>query len=153
MKRGRFAKEGLIQYRIVCQGVNVNSLEEVIKHFLKLASERAEAAQAEAAVAVDCEDLEATNTPENLMLSYVSGEKGKDRTDRQTVTPWFKNDTSMRFNSTKVSARLQYSSPPQGSCGRRTAPFWRSCATTRSWSRSTPVSYTHLRAHETGAYL
>lgn len=29
MKRGRFAKEGLIQYRIVCQQVNVASLEEV----------------------------------------------------------------------------------------------------------------------------
>ena len=24
------------------------------------------------------------------MLSYVSGEKGKDRSDRETVTPWFK---------------------------------------------------------------
>jgi len=23
-------------------------------------------------------------------LSYVSGEKGKDRSDRETVTPWFK---------------------------------------------------------------
>jgi len=90
MKRGRFAKEGLIQYRIVCQGVNVNSLEEVIKHFLKLASEKAEAAQAESEALVECEDLEASNTPENLMLSYVSGEKGKDRTDRQLVTPWFK---------------------------------------------------------------
>ena len=44
MRKGRFAKEGLIQYRIVCQHVNVNSLEEVIKHFLKLATDRADAA-------------------------------------------------------------------------------------------------------------
>jgi translation initiation factor 3 subunit A len=64
--------------------------DQVIKHFLKLASEKAEAAQAESEALVECEDLEASNTPENLMLSYVSGEKGKDRTDRQLVTPWFK---------------------------------------------------------------
>ena len=38
MRKGRFAKEGLVQYRIVCQHVNVSSLEEVIKHFLKLAA-------------------------------------------------------------------------------------------------------------------
>ncbi|KAK3246629.1 Eukaryotic translation initiation factor 3 subunit A [Cymbomonas tetramitiformis] len=91
MKKGRFAKEGLIQYRIICQQVNVSSLEEVIKHFLKLASDRAETAQQEADnVSLDVEDLEAEKSPEELMLSYVSGEKDKDRADRSTVTPWFK---------------------------------------------------------------
>lgn len=93
MKKGRFAKDGLIQYRIVCQQVNVSSLEEVIKYFLQLSSERAEAAQAQAAAAevtLDVEDLEAEKRPEDLMLSYVSGEKGKERSDRETVTPWFK---------------------------------------------------------------
>lgn len=93
MKKGRFAKDGLIQYRIVCQQVNVSSLEEVIKYFLQLSSERAEAAQAQAAaveVTLDVEDLEAEKRPEDLMLSYVSGEKGKERSDRETVTPWFK---------------------------------------------------------------
>ena len=29
-------------------------------------------------------------SPEEMMLSYVSGEKSKDRTDRELVTPWFK---------------------------------------------------------------
>ncbi|KAI6702914.1 hypothetical protein NL676_012050 [Syzygium grande] len=33
--RGRFAKDGLIQYCIVCQQVNVTSLEEVMKHFMQ----------------------------------------------------------------------------------------------------------------------
>lgn len=42
MRKGRFAKDGLIQYRIVCQQVNVSSLEEVIKHFMHLSTERAE---------------------------------------------------------------------------------------------------------------
>ncbi len=91
MKKGRFAKDGLIQYRIVCQQVNVSSLEEVIKYFLQLSSERAEQAQAQAAeVTLDIEDLEAEKRPEDLMLSYVSGEKGKERSDRELVTPWFK---------------------------------------------------------------
>ncbi|KAH7416335.1 hypothetical protein KP509_14G086600 [Ceratopteris richardii] len=92
MRKGRFAKDGLIQYRIVCQQVNVSSLEEVIKYFLHLSSEKAEKAQAQASaeLSLDIEDLEAENQPEDLMLSYVSGEKGKERSDRELVTPWFK---------------------------------------------------------------
>ncbi|KAK9833458.1 hypothetical protein WJX81_007146 [Elliptochloris bilobata] len=93
LKKGRYAKDGLIHYRNVCQQVNVSSLEEVIKYFLKSATDKAEDAQskaAEAQVTIDVEDLEADASPEDLMLSYVSGEKGKDRTDRELVTPWFK---------------------------------------------------------------
>ncbi|XP_025883546.1 eukaryotic translation initiation factor 3 subunit A-like [Solanum lycopersicum] len=93
MRRGRFAKDGLIQYRSVCQQVNISSLEEVIKHFMHLATERAELARSQAQVleeALNVEDLEADKRPEDLMLSYVSGEKGKERSDRELVTPWFK---------------------------------------------------------------
>ncbi|XP_064998794.1 eukaryotic translation initiation factor 3 subunit A-like [Musa acuminata AAA Group] len=93
MRRGRFAKDGLIQYRIICQQVNVSSLEEVIKHFMQLSTEKAEQARSQAQAledALDVEDLEADKRPEDLMLSYVSGEKGKDRSDRELVTPWFK---------------------------------------------------------------
>ncbi|KAL7591610.1 hypothetical protein Lser_V15G33844 [Lactuca serriola] len=93
MRRGRFAKDGLIQYRIICQQVNVNSLEEVIKHFMDLSTKRAELARSQAQAleeALDVDDLEADKRPEDLMLSYVSGEKGKDRSDRELVTPWFK---------------------------------------------------------------
>jgi len=92
-RKGRLAKEGLIQYRIVCQQVNVSSLEDVIKHLLKLATAKAEAARAASAAASDLsgvEDLDAENTPENLMLGYVSAEKGRDRADRELVTPSFK---------------------------------------------------------------
>ncbi|KAJ0013461.1 hypothetical protein Pint_19724 [Pistacia integerrima] len=93
MRRGKFAKDGLIQYRIVCQQVNVTSLEEVIKHFMHLSTEKAEQARNQAQAleeALDVDDLEADKRPEDLMLSYVSGEKGKDRSDRELVTPWFK---------------------------------------------------------------
>ncbi|XP_056167301.1 uncharacterized protein LOC130134415 isoform X1 [Syzygium oleosum] len=45
MRRGRFAKDGLIEYRIVCQQVNVTSLEEVTKHSMQTLQEKAEQAQ------------------------------------------------------------------------------------------------------------
>eukprot|EP00884_Botryococcus_braunii_P006913 jgi/Botrbrau1/16222/Bobra.0066s0008.1 len=93
LKKGRYAKDGLIHYRNVCQQVNVSSLEEVIKYLLKSATDKAEDAESKAAESVttlDVEDLEVDATPEDLMLSYVSGEKGKDRADRELVTPWFK---------------------------------------------------------------
>ncbi|KAL3615348.1 Eukaryotic translation initiation factor 3 subunit A [Castilleja foliolosa] len=94
MRRGRHAKDGLIQYRGICQQVNITSLEEVIKHFMQLSTEKAEVARNQAAEALEealnVDDLEADKRPEDLMLSYVSGEKGKDRSDRELVTPWFK---------------------------------------------------------------
>ncbi|CAI5499313.1 unnamed protein product [Closterium sp. Naga37s-1] len=96
MRKGRFAKDGLIQYRIACQQVNVQSLEEVVKYFLKLATDKAEQAQAQVEAAAaeaalgEVADLEAEKSPEDLMLGFVSGEKGKERTDSELVTPWFK---------------------------------------------------------------
>ncbi|CAL0309828.1 unnamed protein product [Lupinus luteus] len=93
MRKGRYAKDGLIQYRIICQQVNVGSLEEVIKHYIHLSTEKAEKARSQAQEledALDVDDLEADKKPEDLMLSYVSGEKGKERSDRELVTPWFK---------------------------------------------------------------
>lgn len=92
MKKGRVAKEGLIQYRIACQAVNVASLEEVVKAFLKLATDRAEQALAGASAAAvsAVDDLEADTSPEDLMLAYVSAERGRDRADREAVTPCFK---------------------------------------------------------------
>ncbi|EFJ51612.1 eukaryotic translation initiation factor 3a [Volvox carteri f. nagariensis] len=91
MQKRIYAKEALLQYRNMCHQVNISSLEEVIKHFLKRAADKAEEAQAKAAaVTLDVEDLEEGASPEELMLSYVSGEKNKDRTDRELVTPWFR---------------------------------------------------------------
>ncbi|KAF7063407.1 hypothetical protein CFC21_069928 [Triticum aestivum] len=82
LRKGRFAKDGLIQYsRIVCQQQlnNVSSLEEVVKHFMHLSNKKAEeAAMDHQAQALDVHDLEG---PEDLMLGYVN---------RISDTPWLK---------------------------------------------------------------
>jgi translation initiation factor 3 subunit A len=93
MRQGRKVKDALINYRNTCQQINVGSLEEVIRHLVDCASKRAEEAKQSADVSSkidDVGDLEAEASPEELVLSYVSGEKSADRTDRELVTPWFK---------------------------------------------------------------
>ena len=37
---------------------------------------------------LDVDDLEADNRPEDLMVSYVSGEKGKDRSNHELRFHW-----------------------------------------------------------------
>uniref|UniRef100_A0A7S0YIT4 PCI domain-containing protein n=1 Tax=Polytomella parva TaxID=51329 RepID=A0A7S0YIT4_9CHLO len=92
LKKKNIAKESLMRYRNLSHSVNIQSLEEVITHFLDRATEKTKDAQEKAAsVAIlNIEDLEEDARPEDLMLSYVSGDKSKDRTDREMVTPWFR---------------------------------------------------------------
>ncbi|OLL24212.1 Eukaryotic translation initiation factor 3 subunit A [Neolecta irregularis DAH-3] len=81
LRKGKVAKEGLYDYRKL-----------VVKTFLGQAEKKVMQAQAKAdKLSVDkIEDLEATETPESIMLSLVSNEQSKDRTDRELVTPWLK---------------------------------------------------------------
>jgi translation initiation factor 3 subunit A len=99
MRKGKAAKDGLVQYRIICQQVNVASMEAVLRHFMGLAEEGAQAALdlAEKTISdkveslLDFEDLEAEETPESLMLATIGGSAdSKKRTDRQVVTPALK---------------------------------------------------------------
>lgn len=72
----------------------------VLKRFIELAEEKVTEAQAKAdevqsslessAPSANVEDLEAIETPESILLSTVSGEQSRDRTDRAIVTPWLK---------------------------------------------------------------
>ncbi|KFM57471.1 Eukaryotic translation initiation factor 3 subunit A, partial [Stegodyphus mimosarum] len=91
LKKSHLAKEGLFQYRNICQQVNIKSLEDVVRGYLKLADEKTEAAREESQQAVvDIDDLDQVQTPENLLLSAVSSEDTQDRTDRVVLTPWVK---------------------------------------------------------------
>ncbi|KAI4217143.1 MAG: hypothetical protein LQ351_000452 [Letrouitia transgressa] len=95
LKKGKLAKDGLYQYKNTAQNTNVGTIE-----FIELADAKVTEAQAKAdeiqsslepsSSGANVEDLEAIETPESILLSTVSGEQSKDRTDRAIVTPWLK---------------------------------------------------------------
>lgn len=113
MRKGRTAKEGLMQYKNIAQNSNVGSIEVVINRFIQLADAKVQAAQAQAEKAValtDVDDLEATETPESILLGAVSGDQSKDRTDRALVTPWLKflwESYRTALETLKNNARLE----------------------------------------------
>uniref|UniRef100_A0A8C2X9A4 Eukaryotic translation initiation factor 3 subunit A n=1 Tax=Cyclopterus lumpus TaxID=8103 RepID=A0A8C2X9A4_CYCLU len=96
-----FLVNGCCTYRIVvvvlllnvclCFQVNIKSLEDVVRAYLKLAEEKTETAKGESQqMVLDIEDLDNIQTPESVLLSAVSGEDTQDRTDRLLLTPWVK---------------------------------------------------------------
>ncbi|KAF8882239.1 hypothetical protein BD779DRAFT_1626793 [Infundibulicybe gibba] len=112
MRKGRTAKEGLMQYKNIAQNTSVQSIEAVISRFVQLADAKVREAQEKAAVkvAVDVDDLEASETPESILLGAVSGDQSKDRTDRALVTPWLKflwESYRTSLETLKNNARLE----------------------------------------------
>ncbi|CCE31079.1 related to translation initiation factor eIF-3 [Claviceps purpurea 20.1] len=98
-KKGKLAKDALYQYKNISQNTNIATIELVLKKFIELAVEKVTAAQQkadevqstiEATATSSIDDLEATETPESILLATVSGEQSRDRTDRAIVTPWLK---------------------------------------------------------------
>ncbi|KUJ21126.1 putative eukaryotic translation initiation factor 3 subunit A [Mollisia scopiformis] len=99
-KKGKLAKDALYQYKNISQNTNVGTIELVLKKFIELAEEKVKTAQAKAdevqselettTATASVDDLEASETPESILLSTVSGEQSRDRTDRAIVTPWLK---------------------------------------------------------------
>ncbi|KAF1827816.1 uncharacterized protein K489DRAFT_28736 [Dissoconium aciculare CBS 342.82] len=103
LRKGKAAKDGLYNYKNTSQNTNVATIELVFRKFIELAEERVQEAQSKAdevsaqesttdsgSSLVNVGDLEAMETPESILLSTVSGEQSKDRTDRAIVTPWLK---------------------------------------------------------------
>lgn len=93
LRKGRIAKEGLMQFKNIAQNSNVESIEVVVKKFLQMADAKVQEAQAQAdkaVAALDIDDLEASEMPEDILLRAVSGDQSKDRTDRALVTPWLR---------------------------------------------------------------
>lgn len=100
LRKGKMAKDGLYNYKNTSQNTNVATIELVFRKFIELAEQKVTEAQAKAdqvSSSADAEssianvgDLEASETPESILLSTVSGEQSKDRTDRAIVTPWLK---------------------------------------------------------------
>ncbi|RYP34505.1 hypothetical protein DL768_011055 [Monosporascus sp. mg162] len=98
-KKGKLAKDALYSYKNIAQNTNIGTIELVLKKFIELAAEKVTAAQQkadelqssiEATATSSIDDLEATETPESILLATVSGEQSRDRTERAVVTPWLK---------------------------------------------------------------
>lgn len=118
LKKGRQAKDGLHLFKNVAQNTSVAHVDAVIKKFLDLSKGRLQEAIKKVdeiegplptAPSVDdsskeqdktgatvptaeaeVEDLEASETPESILLSAVSEEKSRDRTYRTVVMPWLR---------------------------------------------------------------
>ncbi|KAL1311147.1 hypothetical protein AAFC00_001349 [Neodothiora populina] len=100
LRKGKAAKDGLYNYKNTSQNTNVATIELVFRRFIELAEQKVAEAQAKADELssatettndlANVGDLEATETPESILLSTVSGEQSRDRTDRVIVTPWLK---------------------------------------------------------------
>ncbi|KAH6561510.1 hypothetical protein BASA50_011220 [Batrachochytrium salamandrivorans] len=90
--KGKVVREALYQYKNIVQNVTIVAIEHVIKRYLELAEEKLAEAQAKAEkITIDAvDDLEATETPESILMSTVSTDDSKDRTDRAVVTPWLR---------------------------------------------------------------
>ncbi|RKP26948.1 hypothetical protein SYNPS1DRAFT_13412, partial [Syncephalis pseudoplumigaleata] len=91
-RKGKPIKDALYQFKAFAQGTSVAAIERVVKRFLSLSEEKLHTAQekAEQINLSTVEDLEESETPESILLSTVSGEQTKDRTDRAVVTPWLR---------------------------------------------------------------
>ncbi|CAG2176311.1 unnamed protein product [Oppiella nova] len=91
LKKSYVAKEGIYQYKIICQQTYINSFEDVVRKYLEMAEEKAQSAQKESKQSVlDVDDLDNAQTPEDILLSAVSNEDTQDRTDRVVLIPWVK---------------------------------------------------------------
>lgn len=91
LRSGKNVRDVLYQYKKMTAPNNVGALATAVEKFLAASEKKVSEAQAEAKqITIDEEDLEAEQSPEDLLLSTVSAEQTKDRTDREVVTPWLK---------------------------------------------------------------
>ena len=115
LRRGHLAKEGLYQYKLICQQIALNSFEKAVNFYLNESASRTEEARKQSKDTVqkmmgEIDDLDQLQTPErfegpllgnprgflssllrSLLLSFVSGEDTQDRTDRVVLTPWVRS--------------------------------------------------------------
>jgi len=99
LRKPHTAKEGLYQYRLMCQSVNVGLLEKVIRSYIKMAEERTDQArdslkskaQEESQKGIaEVDDLDNLSMAEMTLLNVVTEEQAQERSDRAALIPWVK---------------------------------------------------------------
>ena len=101
--RAREAKDGLHQYRNLSQSQAPQSLEVVIRHLVDEAEKKCAAAQAkaeklreasesatEAAIDANVEDLDASSTPQSILLSTMNTDPEQTQRETSMVLPHLK---------------------------------------------------------------
>lgn len=90
LRKSYIAKEGIFQYKLICQQTNIKSFEDVVRRYIDLAEEKAEWAKnrATSRTTDDVDDLDVVQTPEEILLSAVSSEDQQDRSERVKLIPW-----------------------------------------------------------------
>ena len=91
LRKSYIAKEGIFQYKLICQQTNIKSFEDVVRRYVDLAEEKAEWAKNRAGASKtteDVDDLDIVQTPEEILLSAVSSEDQQDRSERVKLIPW-----------------------------------------------------------------
>ena len=72
LKKSHVAKEGLFQYRNMCQSTNVASLASVVQGYLNMAEKRTESARQESADSVEVSNAKIYSTKKKFMESLLS---------------------------------------------------------------------------------
>ena len=79
LKKSHVAKEGLFQYRNMCQSTNVASLASVVQGYLNMAEKRTESARQESADSVEVSKIYSTDKKE------ICGKSSPIRLDEELV--------------------------------------------------------------------
>lgn len=91
LKQSYVAKEGIYQYKIICQQSYISSFEDVIRKYIEMAEQKTNEAKEESQTNIsEIDDLENAQTPEDILMSAVSNEDNQDRKDRVVLIPWVK---------------------------------------------------------------
>ena len=93
LNQPQLAKDGLHQYKTICQLSALPSLEKVVRHYIKCLEDKVKSAKGEAdklKFVLDVDDLENIETPESVLMAAVSEEGTKERSDREVLTPWLR---------------------------------------------------------------
>ena len=92
LQKSFVAKEGLYQYKIICQQTYIKSFEEVVRKFLEMAEAKATEARekCKTTAEIEVEDLDNVARPEEILLCAVSSEGSTERNERVVLLPWVK---------------------------------------------------------------
>lgn len=99
LRKGQSIKDNLTVYKNMVQNTSVPSIETVIESYLSVSAKKLEDAKASISTTeeegednsskkLDGDDEDADETPESILMSAVSSDLTKDRSERAIVTPW-----------------------------------------------------------------